>query len=417
MVKLYKILLLLLTPFVVCTCINRKTLPQPQNTAIVVDSIECYLKELNFEISDTLKQTFDTWREKKKYLELHKDEFVEIKSHIIASLNDRFSSTQKNNNLINLINFKLNLEVNEYNKPVRQLSEMNQYNYYDSLFWKGQAQLKDSHKGSSNYLIILIGQKHAFYRTPKENEVVKNIQDNIYNIKELLYKNGVRLFSYEGTTLKQRNKEITTVIPNDKIIEVYEKKIEYDFEQKYSDIYSYGIEDISLHRKSSILLNYIFILHKYLNNFPNTFPIKSKDLSEQITSFIENNYDLVNSHNLDLDVQIFIDSLNNYFKNTVLIDSVEYKKFADKIEVDANNIMINARNEKFAENAEKLFLFTKEPIITMKIGVSHFENHPYFDSIGFELNSLQSILKEKDVSYVYVLPDTLSKYMNIEFKD
>lgn len=387
------------------------------NTKNLSDSIISYLKEVNYCIPDTVINCIETWKDKNTAINFYPEEYNEINIHLWAALNPRFTKEQKQENLIKYINYKFQVEELETKKPESKINKNIVDKLFNDYYWNGIATIEDKYLGSDQLLVILIGQKHAFYHTEKENAMIKNIQDNIIEIQEKLYNNGVRVFGYEGGTFKEKGQNFPTNLPYNKIIELYEKKCEVDFKNNHLDIYSYGIENVELHKKADSLFTLSFIIDQFFYKDTTIFPIKKEELHKKICYYIEYNQEEYLLRNLKIDNKRLLDTAKSFFKYSNTISLKEFNDFRKKIALDANKVIINERNHNFTQNIITLNKITKEPYIALKIGLNHLQPHPFFEELGLKLESLQSSLKKENISYLYLMPDSVKKYINIEFTE
>jgi len=354
-------------------------------------------------------------------LAAHKEHIANINTTVFISIlrlkMNRKKQETKEQNLISLINYRLNKESEEFTK-IKEISQSKlDSTLYNEEFWKGIATISDYYKGDRNITVVLIGQKHAFYNTEKENSVIIDIQNNILDIQELLYNSGARVFGYEGSSFKEKSGAIATNIPIEKLTELYEKKCEIDFEQKYPDIYSYGIEDLQLHKKADSLYSFTYLIDNYYSSDSTIFPLSNQEFNKQIRKYVQDVFVENSNATLLLDTNRLIDTISDFMSKKDSIGIKEIKALQQKLAIDANETIINERNINFFEKAEALVNITREPLIVFKIGVNHFQTHPYYENIGLKLKSLQEILKENHISYVYIMPDSVQKYINVEFAE
>lgn len=386
-------------------------------SAIVVDSIRKYLHEVNHEIDDSLAGCLIYWEEEAAPLFLTQYEYIELQQHIWSSLNSRYTKKQKNNNLIQLINYKLSQEMDEYNTPDLQLDEVTTSPFYDSSFWNGLATIEESYKGNAPFMVVLIGQKHEFYHTEAEKRVIRGIQDNIIDIQNKLYQNGVKAFAYEGGSFKEKSSNIPTNLTYEQLTELYEKKCEVEFEENNDDIYSYGIESLLLHRRADSLFTNTYIIEKYAEFDSSAFPMDTMMLFKKLTSYLEQNTEDFQLSNLKLQPQRIIDTVASFFSGQDSVTFSDINSLCAKTAKDANNVILNERNRVFANNLIELHDMTRVPIIALKLGVNHLRLHPFFEKLGLNLERVQDILKEQDVSFIYLMPDSVNKYLDIEFDE
>ena len=67
--------------------------------------------------------------------------------------------------------------------------------------------------------------------------------------------------------------------------------------------------------------------------------------------------------------------------------------------------MLNERNRTFVNNTERLQKLTGERFLVMKAGTSHFDEVDLLKEYkDFDLLKVQDILRQRKISYVYLVP-------------
>ena len=331
----------------------------------------------------------------------------ELTQHIEASILPRYSHAEQMTNVETVLRYKL-VQRRYYfmrQDSIQRISLSVIYNSLSNGCNIDSSFVEDSYWGTSSYMVVLLPQIHEVNNTADEQSIVEPVQKNIIDIQNCLYSLGARTFLYEGIPFKEISRSLPTKMPLDSIAKYFSKKAEVDFETKHPQVLSYGIETKSVHHRADSIRSYYWALETYYNRYAKGFPYEYKLFHQTMQSHIDSCL-MVNDANLRMLKINYFDSLVKVkFPEATLVTAAKYKEVKDSVFHEMLEVMLNERNRTFVDNIEHLQSFTGERFLVLKAGTSHFDEVDLLkDYNGFDLKTVQEILRERHISYVYLVP-------------
>lgn len=360
------------------------------DSSLLTDSISQYLNTL-----EALGHDLQDW------------EHEELLLHVDASLMPRYGRDKRIGNIISVLSTKIgHISYYKTRRDSLQRLALNEifatltnYREWDSAF------VEDSYWGTSNYMIVLLPQVHELNNTAEEQSVVKPIQRNIIDIQNHLYRLGARTFLYEGMPFKEISRSLPTKLPLDSIAKYFSKKAEIDFETEYPEVLSYGIETRAVHQMADSLRSYYWAMETYYKQYSSGFPYGYAQFRQTTKVHIDSCLGLRDVNFGKLRASVFDSLLDAKFHQDSLIIGAKYEEVKNVVFHEMLEVMLNERNRTFVNNTERLQKLTGERFLVMKAGTSHFDEADLLKEYkDFDLLKVQDILRQRKISYVYLVP-------------
>jgi hypothetical protein len=332
----------------------------------------------------------------------------ELSQHIDASQHRRFIKEEVVSNIERVLSYKWSQKMRHiYRRDSLQrihlksiYGKLSDQNLWDSAF------VEDCYWGKSEYMVVLIPQVHEVNNTPEEHLIVNPVQRNILKIMRRLRRYGASAFLYEGIPFKEISRELPTKTPLDSIAKYFSKKIEIQFETDFPDVLSYGMEDKELHSKADSLRSYYWTMETFSKQHNAEFPMDYAEFRQMFAQHTQNCVEKKDDVNLIwLNAEIMDSLVDNLITSEAVTELQMFENAKQKVFNEMLELMLNMRNRSFVNNMERLQEASGDRFIVMKAGTSHFAEVDLIKEYdNFSLVTVQEILMEKGISYIYLVP-------------
>ena len=331
----------------------------------------------------------------------------ELSQHIDASILPRYSRSERIKNIETVLGYKLRQRKFYLLRQdsIQRISLSCIYNSLSNGCNIDSAFVEDCYWGKSSYMVVLLPQIHEVNNTADEQSIVEPVQKNITDIQKCLYSLGARTFLYEGIPFKELSRSLPTKMPLDSIAKYFSKKAEIDFETEHPEVLSYGIETKSVHLRADSIRSYYWALETYYTRYAQCFPCGMKLFRQTMQSHIDSCLSVQDVNLRMLNVTYFDSLVRVKFPDGKIVTADKYKEVKDSVFHEMLEVMLNERNRAFVDNVARLQSFTGERFLVIKAGTSHFSAVDLLkDNQDFDLNTVQEILRQRQISYVYLVP-------------
>lgn len=334
-------------------------------------------------------------------------EHQELIQHIEASILPRYSHIEQIATIQTVLHYKLQQRQRYFQRKdsIQRISLSCIYNSLSSGCRLDSAFVEDAYWGTSPFMVVLLPQIHEVNNTIDEQLIVQPVQKNITDIQKCLYSLGARTFLYEGIPFKEISRSLPTKMPLDSIAKYFSKKAEIDFETQHPEVLSYGIENKSVHQCADSIRSYYWALETFYNRYANSFPCEYKFFHQTMQVHIDSCMSAKDVNLRLLRIAQFDSLISIKFPSGSEVTEAKFKAVKDTVFHEMLEVMLNERNRTFVDNVIHLQSLTGERFLVLKAGTSHFDEVDMLKNYkGFDLKTVQEILRDRQISYVYLVP-------------